>query len=154
MKLAVLQPFEVVIWGASKDVPLYRIGVQAFSEDEAKADGIAHFRRSLGPVDRPPKVGRVEVLSDVHLDTARKQQTLFEDLADACIGHSMADVQGACVNLLLTSMQRRYQKLADAEARWDELAGRGKEALRRRYSGASDARDAAVETEIAKRLIG
>jgi hypothetical protein len=150
MKLAVLQLFEVVIWGASKDVPLHRISAQAFSEDEAKADGIASFRKTQ-PL---AKIERVEVLSDVHLNPARKQQTLFEDLADACVGHSMDNVQGASVNLLLTAVQRRAVDLADAERRWDELAGRGKEALRRRYSKTPDARDATAEAEIAKRLVG
>lgn len=148
--LLTLRPYEVVIWGASKDVPLYRIGVQAFSEDEARTDAIRRFCDGL--LGRPPPITRVEVLSDVHLDRGRKQQTLFEDLADTCLGHSLDDAQGACVNLLLTCVQRRYLKLADAEARWDELAGRGKEALRRRYAGAIDARDAGAETEIAKRL--
>src|ERR1700687_1872620 len=153
MKLAVLQPFEVVIWGASKDVPLSRIGVQAFSEDEAKADALRNFRDTLEPTGLPrPPIERVEVLSDVHLNPARKQQTLFEDLADACVGHSMDNVQGATVNLLLTGVQRRHIKLADAEERWDELMGRGREALRRRYSRTTDARDATAEAEIAKRL--
>lgn len=150
MKLAVLQPFEVVIWGTDKTVPLHRVCVQAFTEDEAKADGLKSFWRL--PESAGRKVDRVEVLSDVHLNTARKQQTLFEDLADACVGASLSDIQGACVNLLLTAVQRRYLKLADAEARWDELAGRGKEALRRRYQGATDARDVTLETEIAKKL--
>jgi hypothetical protein len=151
MRLAVLQPYEVVIWGADKSVPLYRIGVQAFSEDEARADAVAQFHRSHGHA-HSPKFERIEVLSDVHLNTARRQQTLFEDIADACVGASLDDIQGACVNMLLTAVQRRYSKLPDAEARWDELAGRGKEALRRRHGGTTDARDRAAETEIAKRL--
>jgi hypothetical protein len=100
----------------------------------------------------PPKIERVEVLSDIHLNPARRQQTLFEDLADQCIGHSMDDVQGAAVNLVLTGVQRRTANLADAERRWDELMGRGKQALRRRFRGETDARD--PEPEIAKRLVG
>lgn len=146
-KLAVLRPYEVVIWGESKFGPLYRIMVQAMSEDEAKAEGIGQFRHSSSA-----KVTRVEVLSDVHLNPARRQHTLFEDLADQCIGHSLNDVQGAAVNLLLTGVQRRAANLADAEVRWDELTGRGKEALRRRYRKETDIRDQAAETEIAKRL--
>lgn len=152
-KPAVLSPYEVVIWGNNKHTPLYRVTVQAFSEDEAKAEGVAAFRRQQALIIEPQSpVERIEVLSDVHLSTARKQQTLFEDLADQCLGHSMTDVQGACINLLLTAVQRRHLRLADAEARWDELMGRGKEALRRRYGGSTDARDSATETEIAKRL--
>jgi hypothetical protein len=149
--LPVLQNYEVVIWGERKDVPLHRIGVQAFSEDEAKEDVMRRWRSS-SPDAISYKVSRVEVLSDVHLDTARKQHTLFEDLADQCIGHSMADVQGAAVNLLLTVVQRNYIKQSDAEARWNELAGRGLEALKRRFSGRTDDRDKAAETEIARRL--
>jgi hypothetical protein len=153
-KLAVLQPYEVVIWGGDKFTPLYRLTVQTFSEDEAKEQALAQFRRqdSLSGYMCPTKVERVEVLSDVHLNPARKQQTLFEDLADLCIGHSMEDVQGATVNLLLTAVQRRASNQADAERRWDELMGRGKQALTRRYRGDTDHRDKAMETEIAGRL--
>jgi hypothetical protein len=149
-KLATLQPYEVLIWGERKDTPLARIGVQAFSEDEAKTDALARWK--IDPQNNFRKVHRVEVLSDVHLDTARRQQTLFEDMADQCIGHAMADVQGAAVNLLLTVVQRNYIKQADAEARWNELAGRGLEALKRRFTGQLDNRDKAAETEIARRL--
>jgi hypothetical protein len=60
---------------------------------------------------------------------------------------------GGSVNLLLTAVQRRAMNKTDAERRWDELMGRGKHALQRRYGGALDARDAAAETGIAHRLI-
>ncbi len=150
-KLAIIRPYEVVIWGENKYTPAYRIMVHAMSEDEAKADAVNQYQRlSLGVPAH--KIERVEVLSDVHLNPARKQQTLFEDLADQCIGHSLDDVQGAAVNLLLTGVQRRAANLADAERRWDELMGRGKEAMRRRYRKETDVRDKAAETEIAKRL--
>jgi len=155
MKLAVLQPYEVVIWGEDKLKPLHRITVSAMSEDEAKTDALKQFwamPQFLNMTDRGPVVKRVEVLSDVHLNPARKQQTLFEDLADLCIGHSMDDVQGATINLLLTAVQRRAANQADAERRWDELLGRGKQALVRRYRGDTDIRDKAAETEIGKRL--
>jgi hypothetical protein len=89
------------------------------------------------------------------INPSRCQRSLFEDLADLCLGHPMNDVQGAAVNLLLAGVQRRYIKLSDAEARWDELMGRGKEALRRRYAGATDNRDAnVVASEIGQRMIG
>jgi hypothetical protein len=148
--LATLRPYDVVIWGENKFTPLYRIGVQAMSEDEAKADGLAHFRRS----DASSKVKRVEVLSDIHLNPARRQHTLFEDMADQCIGHSMDDVQGAAVNLLLTAVQRRAADLSDANRRWDELLGRGKQALCRRYRGDTDNRDASVASDIGKKVFG
>jgi hypothetical protein len=144
MTLAILRNCEVIIWGENAFTPLDRIGVQAMSEDEAKADGLAYFRRSH-PIS---KVTRVEVLSDIHLNPARRQHTLFEDLADQCIGHSMADVQGAAINLLLTAVHRRAANANDAMRRWDELAGRGKQALQRRYRGDTDNRDASVASEI------
>lgn len=151
--MLVLQPYEVKIWGEGKDRPLYKIIVQAFSEDEAKTDAMAYFRRS--ETDQlPAKVSRIEVLSGVHLDPKKRQQSLFEDLAEACINSPMDDVQGAAVNLLLTSVQRRYIRLSEAETRWDELLGRGKEALRRRFTGATDGRDATVASELGQRLIG
>jgi hypothetical protein len=64
----------------------------------------------------------------------------------------MDDVQGAAVNLLLTAVQRRSTNWMDGERRWDELMGRGREALRRRFGGHADERDKAAESEIAKRL--
>jgi hypothetical protein len=147
----VLRLYEVVFWGENKFTPFYRLHVQAMSEDEAKADGIAQFRRLPDVV---AKIERVEVLSDVHLNPARRQHTLFEDLADQCIGHSMDDVQGAAVNLLLTGVQRRASGVNDAERRWDELVGRGKQALCRRYRGDTDNRDAAVASDIGKKVFG
>lgn len=154
-KLAILQPFEVTIWGERKDTPLHRVMVRAHSEDEAKNDALRQCETMLVAQGHTvfPKVSRVEVLSDVHLNNARKQQTLFEDMADLCIGHSMTDIQGACINFLLTCVQRRHPKLADAEARLDELLGRGKEALKRRYGGEMGDQDKAVADEIGKRLI-
>jgi hypothetical protein len=146
-----LQPYEVVLWGESKDIPLYRVLVHTMSEDEAKQEALWQYKKAAFR-HGPAPVTRVEVLSDVHLNTGRRQQTLFEDLADACVGNSMVDVQGAAVNLLLTVVQRNYIKLSDAETRWDELTGRGREALRRRFTGETDNRDKAVETEIARRL--
>ena len=83
----------------------------------------------------------------------QRQKSLFERLAEICLGSSLIDIQGAAVNLLLTSVQRRAKDKADAERRWDELMGHGKQALQRRYGGTLDARDANAETEIAHRLI-
>lgn len=151
MPLAVLQPYDVTIWGDSADRPLYRLTVQAFSEGEAKADGLASFARTHVIAEKPqPKVTRVEVTSYSAKSSARAQQTLFERLAEACIGDNMTDVQGAAVNLLLTVVQRASAKLPDAEKRWDELMGRGKVALQRRY--ATGQSDTPAETEIAKRI--
>lgn len=160
--LLVLQPYEVVLWGANRDRPLHRLIVQAFSEDEAKGMALADFRRLstgeqvLNRVEHPvvPAIERVEVLSGIHLDPKKRQQSLFEDLADLCIGSSLEDIQGACVNLLLTSVQKRYLTLGEAEMRWDELMGRGKQALRRRFRGDTDYRDTSTETELGMRLIG
>ncbi len=155
MKLAILQPYEVVIWGDDKFKPLYRITVSAMSEDEAKVDAVAQFHKMELAAGRRvivSQIQRIEVLSDVHLNPARRQQTLFEDLAELCVGAHMDDIQGATVNLLLTAVQRRAANQADAERRWDELMGRGKQALTRRYRGDTDERDKAAETEIGKRL--
>lgn len=154
MGLAVLSPYEVKIWGESKFSPLFVTGVQSFSEDEAKSAAVSEFQRSAALTPPIPKITKVEVLSGIHLDPARRQQSLFEDIADTCIGSSLENIQGATVNMLLTSVQKAHLKLADAEARWDELMGRGKQALRRRYTGTVDNRDVAMESEIANRLLG
>ena len=151
MEAPILRLFEVVLWGERRDVPLQRMTINTWSEDEAKNEAVKHYRHSFGALCE--EIKRIEVLSDVHLNPARKQQTLFEDLADLCLGHSMTDVQGAIVNLMLSVVQRRANNLADAETRWDELTGRGKVALQRRYGGNIDARDKVLETDIAKRLV-
>lgn len=149
----VLAPYEVVIWGERKDKPLDRISLMAFSADEAKAEALKRFRATVGLLMPISRIVRIDVCDGVRVTPQQKQHRLFEDLAEVCLGSSMDDVQGAAVNLLLTAVQRRAANLADAERRWDELLGRGKQALRRRYSGETDARDAAAELEIGKRLL-
>ena len=155
--LPVLQPFEVILWGERKDQPLYREMVQSYSADEAKEATLARWRGNAymdfavasAPV---PKITRVDVLDGHRVTPHQRQRGLFEDLAECCINESLDDIQGATVNLLLTAVQRRAQNQADALTRWDELMGRGKQALIRRYSGTTDNRDKAAETEIAKKL--
>lgn len=153
MTLPTLKPYEVVFYGENKQ-PFHRVSVEAFSEDEAKASVLANYWKSWGP-QSPAKIARIEVLSDVHIETGRRQQTLFEDMADVCIGHTLKDIQGACVNLLMTAVRRRYDKKADASARWDELMGRAKEALLNRYAKKPEdaGEDAARSTEIANRIL-
>jgi hypothetical protein len=150
-KTMVLAPYEVVVWGERKDKPLSRISVMAFSDDEAKSEALKQYR-AANPFAKEP-IQRVDVCDGVRVTPQQKQHRLFEDLAECCLGSSMDDVQGAAVNLLLTAIQRRAASLNDAEARLDELLGRGKQALKRRYCGETDARDAAAESEIGKRLL-
>ena len=78
------------------------------------------------------------------------QRALFEKLCHAVIGHSTSDIAGAATNLLLTVVQRRHVKLADAETHWDELVGRGRVALQRRYGKQQDQAD---EHELSQRII-
>lgn len=79
------------------------------------------------------------------------QRTLFTMLCKVVVGHSTADIAGAATNLLLTVVQRRHPKLADAEAHWDELTGRGRVALQRRYGKRQDTAD---EHELSQRILG
>jgi len=151
MKLAVSKFYEVMIWGERKDAPLFHVGVQTFSEDEAKTEALGQYR-AHGFVN---KIERIEVLSDLHIKPERKQQSLFEDFADLSLGYDIADIQGAAINLAITGVQRAHVKLEVALARWDELMGRGREALLRRYVGETDHRDEnVVASEIGKRMIG
>ena len=153
MKLAISRYYEVIIWGVDKTTPLFRVAAYAFSEDEAKDYALMRFRRSLLETSKQ-KVERIEVLSEDHTKPEKRQQSLFEDYADVSLNHSMNDVQGAAVNLLITGIQRSHAKLSDAELRWDELMGRGKEALRRRFNGATDYRDEnVVASEIGQRMV-
>lgn len=150
------------MWGINRDCPIHRIVVHAFSEDEAKELALVDFKsqyfaeQKLNKVNNPilPKIERVEVLWGIHTDPKKRQQSLFEDFADACLGFKLEDVQGACVNMLLTSVQKRYVTLEDAEARWDELMGRGKIAMRRRFLKLVDERDPKVAHELGNRLVG
>jgi len=157
-KLLTLSPYEVILWGESKDRPLWRGIVQAFSEDEAKEQALHSWRYSaavqLHGANGNPSV---EVLFGSHLcnEPQKRQRSLFEELAEFVLGHSMADIESAAVNLLLTSVQRRAGNLAEAERCWDELMGRGKVALQRRYRKEQvigGPRDTALETEIVGRL--
>jgi hypothetical protein len=126
-----LRPFEVIIWGESKDQPLYRWHVMAFSDGEAKEDAI---RRCISPCDAPLRITRIDVCDGVRVTPHQRQRGLFEDLCDVCLGSSVSEIQGAVINVLLATVQRTSPKLADAEARWDEMMGRGKLALQRRYA--------------------
>jgi len=78
------------------------------------------------------------------------QLTLFKMLCKVVVGHPTTDIAGAATNLLLTVVQKRHLKLADAEAHWDELMGRGRVALQRRYGRQQDVTE---ESEISQRLI-
>jgi hypothetical protein len=153
-----LRPFEVVIWGENRDWPLYRCHVQAFSEDEAKADAEQQLRLKFNkahPHGIPIwPVTRVDVCEGIRDTPWQRQRGLFEDIAEVCLGEPLDVIQGAAVNLLLTAVQRHAKNQADAETRWNELAGRGLQALRRRYRGQTDMRDVAAESEIAGRLGG
>jgi hypothetical protein len=79
------------------------------------------------------------------------QRTLFMMLCKVVVGHSTADIAGAATNLLLTLVQKRHLKLADAESHWDELMGRGRVALQRRYGKQPDT---AEEHELSQRILG
>src|SRR5579859_4541592 len=141
LKTPLLSPFEVVIFGERKDKPLYRVSVQAFTEDEAKEMALQQYRSTLHPGDLQPRISRVDVCDGIRITPHQRQRGLFEDLADCCVGERMEDVQGAAVNLLLTALQRAASDISDAERRWDELSARAKQALRRRMTGQADNRD-------------
>jgi len=78
-----------------------------------------------------------------------QQRQLFEKLCHTVLNHSTTDVAGAAVNLLLTVVQRRHIKCNDALVHWDELMGRGRVALQRRYSQRQSVQD---EYELSQRL--
>jgi len=147
-----LRPFEVVIWGDNKDKPLFRMQIMQYSEDEARDDCRREFKRCIPLGSAGPLVKRIDVLDGFRHTSKERQRGLFEDLAECCLGESMDDVQGATVNLLLTAVQRRAKNLPDALTRWNELMHRGRAALDRRYTGQTDQRDRAAESEIGKRL--
>jgi hypothetical protein len=129
-----LSHYEVVVWGESKVSALYRVNVQAFSEDEAKEQALQHWMRDkVADKNRPPKVVRVDVTS-YKIASPVNQKELFERLADACLGEAMYNVQGAAVNLLITVFHKNFTSMIDAEKRWDELMYKGKEALKGRYA--------------------
>ena len=78
------------------------------------------------------------------------QRTLFMMLCKVVVGHSTADIAGAAVNLVLTVVQKRHLKVVEALAHWDELMGRGRVALQKRYGKQQDAAD---EHELSQRII-
>jgi hypothetical protein len=62
------------------------------------------------------------------------QQALFLKLAHTCLNNSTETIAGAVINLLITVVHRMSVKQADAEARWDDLFGQGKELLKSKYA--------------------
>lgn len=63
----------------------------------------------------------------------QQQQALFLKLVHACAEQSVETIAGAVINLLITVIHRMNIKQVDAEARWDDLMGQGKELLKKRY---------------------
>jgi hypothetical protein len=63
----------------------------------------------------------------------QKQNQLFLKLVHAVANEHIETIAGACINLLITVVHRMNVKQGDAEARWDDLFGQGKELLRARF---------------------
>lgn len=63
------------------------------------------------------------------------QQALFVKFADVCAKNNatVETMCGAAINLLITVVHRMNTKLGDAEARWDDIFGQGKELLKSRF---------------------
>jgi hypothetical protein len=72
-----------------------------------------------------------------------KQQKLFIKLIHAVANEHIETIAGAAINLLITVVHRMNVKQGDAEARWDDLFGQGKELLKSRYAKKLGERDVA-----------
>jgi hypothetical protein len=67
------------------------------------------------------------------------QQELFIKFANLC-AQEHANVEtmcGAAISLIITVVHRMNTKQGDAEARWDDIFGQGKELLKARFSRAA-----------------
>lgn len=62
---------------------------------------------------------------------ALAQHELFVDLANVCADKQATTemIAGAAINLVLTCVHRMHRTQGEAEARWDDLFGQGKQAL-------------------------
>jgi hypothetical protein len=79
----------------------------------------------LGEIITPRVVGPRE----------QAQADLYRKLVDLC-AHEQASTEmitGAAVNLIITVVHRMHRTAGEAEARWDDLFGQGKELLRARF---------------------
>jgi hypothetical protein len=63
------------------------------------------------------------------------QHELYLKFAQLCAAEQASTemIAGAAVNLLITVVHRMHVKPGDAQARWDDLFGQGKELLRSRF---------------------
>ena len=63
------------------------------------------------------------------------QHDLFIALANACADRQASTemIAGAAINLILTCVHRMHRTQGDAEQRWDDLMGQGKQALAERF---------------------
>jgi hypothetical protein len=63
------------------------------------------------------------------------QQALFVKFADVSAKGNVTveTICGAAINLLVTVVHRMNIKQGDAEIRWDDIFGQGKELLKARY---------------------
>jgi hypothetical protein len=64
------------------------------------------------------------------------QHELYLKLLQLCAREQASTemIAGAAVNLMITVVHRMHIKQGDAEARWDDLCGQGKELLKSRFA--------------------
>lgn len=79
--------------------------------------------------------------SDPLLKSSSEQQLeLFKKLTKECSGQSAEAVIGAAINLLINAVRQAYPNLREAGARYDEVAGRGRQSLTEHYDGVTGKR--------------
>lgn len=66
----------------------------------------------------------------------RAQMDLYRKMADICANEQASTemIAGACINLIITVVHRMHHTKGDAEVRWDDLWGQGKQLLGQRFN--------------------
>lgn len=71
--------------------------------------------------------------ADPLLGLPEQERMLFEVFGRACAGKNVDAVYGAAINILINAIRQMEGTRREAEARWDELFGRGKSLLLDRH---------------------
>lgn len=69
------------------------------------------------------------MVSDPLKNISGQEELLFQQFTHMSMGKNLDAVMGAAVNVLINAIRQTYPKRADAEAKIDQLFGRGKQML-------------------------
>jgi hypothetical protein len=77
-----------------------------------------------------------QIITPRHAVREQAQHELYLQFMHLCADEQASTemIAGACINALITVCHRMHMNVGDAEMRWDNLFGQGKELLKQRFN--------------------